>query len=63
MQEGNKSMQSATLEAAVPVWGSALPSPASTVLPFCGTLAASGQVVPVLALRVRQVFYKDGKGT
>lgn len=23
----------------------------------------SGQVAPVLALRVRQVFYKDGKGT
>lgn len=38
MQQGNKSMQSAALEAAVPVWGSALPSPASTVLPFCGTV-------------------------
>lgn len=65
MQEGNKSMQSGTLEAAVLVWGSALPSPAtsSAALLWDSALAASGQVAPVLALRVRQVFYEDGKGT
>lgn len=58
MQEGNKSVQSGTLEAAVPVWGSALPSPAtpSAALPWDSALAASGQAAPVLALRVKQVF-------
>lgn len=58
MQEGNRSMQADTLEAAVPIWGSALPSPAtpSTAPQWDSALAASGQVVPVLALRVKQVL-------
>lgn len=58
VQEGNKSMQSGTLEAALLVWGSALPSPAtpSAALLWDSALAASGQVAPVLALRVKQVF-------
>lgn len=62
MQEGNKS---GTIEAAVLVWGSALLSPAtpSAAILWDSALAASGQVAPVLALRLRQVFYEDGKGT
>lgn len=62
MQEENKS---GTLEAAVPVWGSALPSPAipSAAILWDSALAAGGQVAPVLALRVRLLFYEDGKGT